>query len=124
MPVRIRGAHDIVRRRGLGNERTPVISWKRTLQTQSSERFLAIREGRDVAAVDLHYLANGTVAGTVILLKEANWTEEDVPKILQSLDEDFLPHVDLEQGTLTYTVVMGEVVCNYEAGYETDSKAQ
>jgi hypothetical protein len=47
------------------------ITWKRTLRTASSERFLAQREGRDAAAVDLHYLPDGTVAGTVILLKEA-----------------------------------------------------
>jgi hypothetical protein len=53
----------------------PMISWKRTLRTASSERFLAQREGKDVAAVDLHYLASGTVAGTVILLKEAEWQE-------------------------------------------------
>ncbi len=51
------------------------ITWKRTLRTTSSERFLAQREGRDAAAVDLHYLANGTVAGTVILLKDAGWKE-------------------------------------------------
>lgn len=41
--------------------------WKRTLRTSSSERFLATRDGKDVAAVDLHYLANGTVSGTVVL---------------------------------------------------------
>jgi hypothetical protein len=92
-----------------------VISWKRTLRTPSSERFLATREGKDVAAVDLHYLGDGTVAGTVILLKEAGWNEEDIPTLLQSLDEDFLPEVDLAQGTLTYTVVRGEVIGNYEA---------
>jgi hypothetical protein len=92
-----------------------MISWKRTLRTPSSERFLATREGKDVAAVDLHHLDNGTVAGTVILLKEAGWTEEDIPTLLQSLDEDFLPDVDLAQGNLTYTVVMGEVLGNYEA---------
>ena len=27
------------------------LSWKRTLRTASSERFLALREGKDVAAV-------------------------------------------------------------------------
>ena len=47
-----------------------MLSWKRTLRTASSERFLAQREGKDVAAVDLHYLASGTVAGTMILLKD------------------------------------------------------
>ena len=45
------------------------LSCKRTLRTASSERFLALRDGKDVAAVDLHYLANRTVAGTVIILK-------------------------------------------------------
>ena len=92
-----------------------MINWKRTLRTASSERFLATRDGKDVAAVDLHYLANGTVSGTVILLKSAGWKEDDIPKLLQTLDEDFLPDVDLERGTLTYTVVHGEVLGNFEA---------
>ena len=39
------------------------LTWKRTLRTPSSERFLAIRDGKDLAAVDLHYLTNGTIAG-------------------------------------------------------------
>lgn len=92
-----------------------MIVWKRTLRTSSSERLLAVRDGKDVAAVDLHYLANGTVSGTVILLKEAGWKESDIPGLLQSLDEDFLPDVDLASGTLTYTVVVGELVGNWEA---------
>jgi len=96
------------------------LSWKRTLRTASSERFLALREGRDVAAVDLHYLANGTVAGTVILLKDAGWKESEVPALLASLDEDFLPDVDLDHGNLTYTVVLGEVIGNFEAEKDKD----
>jgi hypothetical protein len=91
------------------------ITWKRTLRTTSSERFLAQREGLDAAAIDLHYLANGTVAGTVILLKDAGWNESDVPSLLGSLDEYFLPDVDLDHGNLNYTVVIGEVLGNYEA---------
>ncbi len=91
------------------------IVWKRTLRTDSSERFLAQHEGRDAAAVDLHYLPNGTIAGTVILLKVAGWGESDVPGLLESLDEDFLPDVDLNHGNLNYTVVIGDVVGNYFA---------
>lgn len=91
------------------------LQWKRTLRTSSSERFLATRDGKDAAAVDLHYLANGTVAGTVILLRDAGWQETEIPALLQSLDEEFLPDVDLEHGTLTYTVVRGEVLGNFEA---------
>jgi len=96
------------------------VTWKRTLRTPSSERFLALKDGQEAAAFDLHYLANGTVAGTVILLRSAGWTEADVPKLLALLDEDFLPDVDLQQGTLVYTVVFGEVAGNYQAS--TDDK--
>lgn len=91
------------------------LHWKRTLRTASSERFLALRDGQDVAAVDLHHLGNGTVAGTVVLLESVGWKEADVPALLQSLDEDFLPDVDLAHGTLNYTVVIGRVLGNYEA---------
>ncbi len=97
-----------------------MITWKRTLRTTSSERFLAIRDGREVAAVDLHYLPGGTASGTVILLKSVDWKEADIQPLLASLDEDFLPDVDLAHGTLTYTVVTGEVVGNYEATHAPD----
>ena len=102
-----------------------MINWKRTLRTPSSERFLAFRAGTEVAAVDLHYLPNGTANGTVILLKSAAWKEEDIQPLLSSLDEDFLPDVDLAHGTLTYTVVVAEVLGNYEATHAPDQpKAQ
>lgn len=95
-----------------------MITWKRTLRTPSSERFLALRADVEVAAADLHYLANGTVSGTVILLRSAKWKEDDVPGLLASLDEDFLPDVDLARGTLTYTVIIGEILGNFEATSE------
>jgi hypothetical protein len=92
-----------------------MVTWKRTLKTLSSERFLALKDGRDAAAVDLHYFPNGSVAGTVILLRDAGWQESDIPGLLKQLDEDFLPDVSVSEGTLTYTVVLGELVGNYEA---------
>ena len=55
------------------------------------------------------------IRGTVVLLESAGWKEADVPALLQSLDEDFLPDVDLAHGNLTYTVVVGTVLGNYEA---------
>ena len=97
-----------------------MINWKRTLRTPSSERFLAFRDGKEVAAVDLHYLPGGTASGTVILLKSAAWKEADIQPLLSSLDEDFLPDVDLAHGTLTYTVVSGEILGNYEATHTPD----
>jgi hypothetical protein len=91
------------------------LTWKRTLRTPSSERFLALRDGKDLAAVDLHYLANGTIAGTVIILKNSGIKDEDIPILLSALDDEFLPDVDLEHGNLSYTVVRGEVLGNWEA---------
>lgn len=91
------------------------LTWKRTLRTASSERFLALRNGADAAAVDLHYLANGTVAGTVILLKGSGLDESNIQQLLSSFDDEFLPDVDLDHGNLTYTVVTGEVLGNWEA---------
>ncbi len=92
------------------------LTWKRTLRTPSSERFLALRDGKDLAAVDLHYLANGSVAGTVIILKGSGLDESNqVEQLLSSLDDEFLPDVDLAHGNLSYTVVIGEVLGNWEA---------
>jgi hypothetical protein len=99
------------------------ITWKRTLRTPSSERFLAVMDSKDAAAVDLHYLANGTVSGTVIVLRSAGIAEADIPKLLGSLDEDYLPDVDLQHGTLTFTVVWGDVLANYEATRDAATSA-
>lgn len=77
------------------------ITWKRTLRTPSSERFLALSGGKEVAAVDLHYLPQGTIAGTVIVLRESGWQEEQIPALLSSLDDEFLPDVDLSQGNVS-----------------------
>lgn len=94
------------------------ITWKRTLRTPSSERFLALRDGIDIAAVDLHYLPAGGAAGTVVLLESAGLAEAHVQDLLRALDDDFLPDVDLSSGSLTYTVVIGRVLGNYEASQD------
>ena len=91
------------------------LTWKRTLRTSSSERFLALHQGQDAAAADLHYLANGTIAGTVIILKNSGIKDEYIPALLSALDDEFLPDVDLSHGNLTYTVVRGEVIGNWDA---------
>jgi hypothetical protein len=92
-----------------------MISWIRLLRTPHSERFLAQRDGADAAAVDIHHLDANRAVGTVVLFKSANWREEDVESLLQSLDDTMLPGVDLESGSLTYTVVHGDVWGNFEA---------
>ena len=90
------------------------LRWTRTLRTPHSERLLAFRDGREAVAVDFHYLADGTVAGTVILLKGNGLGAEHVPALLTELDQEWLPGVDLGSGNLNFTVVLGEVLGNYE----------
>jgi hypothetical protein len=74
-----------------------------------------MHDGKDLAAVDLHYLASGSIAGTVILLKDSGLKDTDIEALLSSLDDEFLPDVDLDHGNLSYTIVRGEVVGNWEA---------
>ena len=91
-----------------------MITWKRVLRTTSSERFVGVRNGQDVVAIDVHHVGNAT-AGTVVLFAEAKWRQEEVQALLASFDEDMLPGVDLASGSLTFTVVHGEVWGNFEA---------
>jgi len=100
------------------------MNWKRTLRTASSERFLGVSDGADAVAIDLHYLPDGTVAGTVTLLASANIADEAVPALLSAFDDDFLPGVDLGSGNLTFTVIRGEVLGNFEAGAQVDSNSK
>ena len=95
-----------------------MVIWKRVLRSPSSERFLGMREGLDAVAVDLHYLPDGKVAGTMVLLDGGGFTEKDIPQLLHSLDDDQLPGVDMGSGSLIFTVVMGKLVGNFEGGEE------
>jgi hypothetical protein len=92
-----------------------MIRWKRLLRTPHSERFVALRDGREAGYVDIHYLGDGRVFGSVVLLSGAGWSEEQVPDLLASLDEEFLPEVDLARGDLQYHVVIGEAIGSFES---------
>jgi hypothetical protein len=95
----------------------------RMFRTMTSERFLIQRkEGQDSAAVDLHYLADGHVAGTVFLFEHAGIEDAEVPELLRHLDEALLPSVSLEDRTLTFTVVRGHVVGDYRPDKEETAK--
>src|SRR5262249_20003779 len=86
-------------------------SFVRTLRTTSSERFLVQADGgKDVAALDVHYLAGDRVAGTVIVLDPAAIPEKSIPNLLREIDEKLLPDASIQDGKLTFTVVVGHVV--------------
>ncbi len=88
--------------------------WKRALRTPHSERFIGTRDGVDAVCVDLHYLADGSASGTVILLPEARLAESALPELLRALDDDMLPGVAFADGTLAFTVVRGELLGTFE----------
>lgn len=87
-----------------------MLRWKRSLRTHTSERFVAFRDEHEVATADLHYLADSTVLGTIVLFRDAEWSEEQIPDILASLDEDLLPSVDAAEGNVRFTVVIGDLI--------------
>ncbi len=86
-------------------------AFSRALRTSSSERFIVHEpDGTEVGAVDLHYLADGTVSGTLILLEEKHAAEQTVVQLLKAVDELLLPTVSLEDDTLAFTVIVGRVL--------------
>lgn len=91
------------------------LRWKRTLRTASSERLLALHGERDAVAVDLHFLPDGSVTGTVTVLDGAGIKADDLPALLDRIDDDFLPGVDLDDGGVTFTVVFARGAESFES---------
>jgi len=82
----------------------------RTLRTPHSERFLLRRADTDLAAIDIHYLDNGHVDATLIIVEGAGLTEQQIPELLAQIDETILPSVSFAEKTLSFSVVVGRVV--------------
>lgn len=83
----------------------------RTLRAPSSERFLIQSEtGQDLAGLDVHYLENTSVAGTLIILNDAFTNEVEIEALLQFVDESLLPMASLDEKNLSFTVLRGQVV--------------
>lgn len=89
--------------------------FSRLLRTPSSERFALHSENGDFGALDLHYLSDNTVQGTVTVFEGSDVFEDDVPSLLQHIDEVLLPEVRLDHHNLTFTVVLGRVVGAFTA---------
>jgi hypothetical protein len=65
--------------------------------------------------VDLHYLASGRVAGRAIILKDSGFDESNIEPRFSALGDEFLPDVNLPNCNLSDTVILGEVLGNWEA---------
>ena len=90
-------------------------SFVRVVRTPSSERHLLRRDGSDFAALDLHYLSDGTVQATLILFDGSGFDEGDLPDLLTEIDELLLPEVRLDEHNLVFTVAVGRVLGAFSA---------
>src|SRR4051812_8001430 len=91
------------------------VTFVRVLRTPHSERHLLRRDGADFAALDLHYLVDGTVQATLIVFEGSSCTESDVPELLTLIDEILLPEVQMDHEDLFFTVVIGRVLGAFQA---------
>ena len=73
-----------------------------------------LQEGQDAAAIDLHYLRDGSVAGTLFLFDDGGIDDQVVPDLLQHIDEVLLPDVSLDEHNLAFTVVRGRVIGDFK----------
>lgn len=92
------------------------VKFIRLFRTASSERFLMHDDrGSDIGLLDLHFLADGTVAGSLFLLKNKVREEADMRPILDQIDEELVPTASLKDANLTFTVTHGELVGTFSS---------
>lgn len=102
-----------------------IAKFVRLLRTASSERFLVqTAAGKDTAALDIHYVADGRVAGTLCLFEDSGIAESQIPELLEQIDEALLPDVSFKDRNLSFTVVLGRVVGSFEANEAPKRKAK
>lgn len=87
----------------------------RTIRTQTSECFL-IRSAtvQDIAFLSIHYLADGSVFGTVIVVDQSLHAETKTQDLLEFIDETLLPMASLDEKNLSFMVVKGEVIGQFQ----------
>src|SRR5688572_16401158 len=95
------------------------LTFSRVLRTPHSERHLLRRDGADFAALDLHYLLDGTVQATLVVFEGSGVEEADVPELLTHIDEVLLPEVQMDHKNLFFTVVVGRVLGAFQGESDT-----
>lgn len=93
--------------------KNPEFHSSRLLRTPHSERYVFRRGGTECAALDLHYLPNGVIAGTVVAYREAGLGEDGIHRLLEQIDQDLVPEAEHGDGRLFFTVVVGEVLGSF-----------
>ena len=90
-------------------------SFVRTLRTQTSERFLLQSDtASDVAMLDAHYLVDGSVVGSLVIMDDTLVSPETVQLMLESIDERLFPAASLNDKTLSFSVFHGTPIGQFE----------
>ena len=95
------------------------IQFARVLRTPHSERYLLSEGEREFAALDLHYLADSRIAGTLVLFDGAATDETAVARLLRLIDEQLLPDASIENGDIVFTVVVGRMLATFRPQQES-----
>jgi hypothetical protein len=72
------------------------------------------RDDSDIAALEIHYLGDGTVQATMVAF-DGMLEESEISNLLAHIDEVLLPEVSLDNKKLVFTVVSGRVLGAFEA---------
>ncbi|RCS49379.1 hypothetical protein DTL42_12680 [Bremerella cremea] len=88
----------------------------RIFRTASSERFLLHDDvDQELGMIDLHFLANGTVAGNLFLVAEKVDNEAGIRELLEQIDEQLVPAASFKDANLSFTVTQGELVGTFSS---------
>lgn len=87
----------------------------RTLRTQTSERFLLQSDAsQDAAVLDVHYLIDGNVTGTLVIVDDSLLIQETMQALMQFIDESLFPTASFDEKSLSFTVVQGKLIGQFE----------
>ena len=87
----------------------------RTLRTASSEQFVVNSDtAENVAMIDIHFLPNSHVTGSVVVFDHQLLSTDNVELLLQGIDETLLPMASLDGQNLRFTVIKGSVFGEFE----------
>jgi len=91
----------------------------RIFRTTSSERYLLQDEAvEEMGMLDLHFLADGTVAGNLFLVASKVTDEAGIRALLEQVDEQLVPAASMEDANLSFTVTQGELVGTFSSEEE------
>ncbi|MBI3818501.1 MAG: hypothetical protein HY286_07415 [Planctomycetes bacterium] len=91
------------------------IQLKRVFRTQSSERYLLMRGGAELAALDCHFLDGGHVQATLIFTDNAEHPHAEIEQILTWLDDNLFPEASRDAANLNFIVVSGRVIGHFSS---------